>query len=250
MVMLRWWSYLPSSRLLHLPIHRVSYITCNVGWYCIVKVTAFAAPPSNGISAVTNGILLPLKGGTGTAGIGSIHVTVKSPHVIMVAVCLLLRCYPSMSCLFLDLLLLLRMPGVVITLPPPVTFTIYSIITAVWAAFQYHVCIYYYLTVVAQWNVHKVVACQCCCCKWVFLYCDVEWTCCHVACNVCQLEWVGCCSIANSAPDGKPAVCITGAIVEPAWYTTAPLNTLGVNTAAVHGELLVAPAFNVMFASE
>ena len=45
--------------------------------------------------------------------------------------------------------------------------------------------------------------------------------------------------LTNSAPDGKPAVCITGATVEPAWYTTAPLNTLGVNT-AVHGELLVA----------
>jgi len=50
--------------------------------------------------------------------------------------------------------------------------------------------------------------------------------------------------IANSAPDGRPAVCITGATVVPAWYTTAPLNTLGENP-VVHGVLLVEPAFNV-----
>ena len=56
-----------------------------------------------------------------------------------------------MSCLFLDQLLLLPYaPGVVNYIATSCYIYDIFIITAVWAAFQYHVCIYYYLTVVAQ----------------------------------------------------------------------------------------------------
>jgi len=91
-----------------------------------VKVTP-GPPPSNGIGAVTNGILLPLKGGIGTAGIGSIHVTVKSPHVITGGSLSSATMLPQHELpVSGSVTVTPYAPGVVITLPPPVTFTIYS----------------------------------------------------------------------------------------------------------------------------